>query len=203
MHAWSIKADYFQHCNCDWGCPCNFNAPATSGYCEDVSALHIQSGHLDDVSLDGMDIAMIMKWPGLIHEGDGTLAAYFDPRTSTEEQRTAFLTIGSGQLGGDPFATLAPTFTDFRAPKLARIEIHAAGENSWLKVDDVISCETEPMRNPITGAPVHGSVVIPNGFIFEEAPVFSNKKMEVHDQGMDMSYPGKNAHVLVVNWSNS
>ncbi len=30
MTQWSSEADFFTACNCDWGCPCNFNARPTS-----------------------------------------------------------------------------------------------------------------------------------------------------------------------------
>ena len=30
MAQWSFEADYFTACNCDWGCPCNFNARPTA-----------------------------------------------------------------------------------------------------------------------------------------------------------------------------
>jgi hypothetical protein len=30
---WSFDADYFTACNCDWGCPCDFNAASTEGRC--------------------------------------------------------------------------------------------------------------------------------------------------------------------------
>ena len=33
MITWSFDADYFTACNCDWGCPCNFNAASTEGRC--------------------------------------------------------------------------------------------------------------------------------------------------------------------------
>src|SRR5215204_3138669 len=33
MERWSLEADYFTACNCDWGCPCNFNARPTEGRC--------------------------------------------------------------------------------------------------------------------------------------------------------------------------
>jgi hypothetical protein len=29
MTQWSFEANYFTACNCDWGCPCNFNARPT------------------------------------------------------------------------------------------------------------------------------------------------------------------------------
>ncbi|NPC57753.1 DUF1326 domain-containing protein [Caenimonas soli] len=33
MNTWFFEADYFTACNCDWGCPCNFNARPTEGRC--------------------------------------------------------------------------------------------------------------------------------------------------------------------------
>ncbi|MGI0024025.1 MAG: DUF1326 domain-containing protein, partial [Nitrososphaera sp.] len=30
---WYLKADYVETCNCDFGCPCNFNGFPTYGYC--------------------------------------------------------------------------------------------------------------------------------------------------------------------------
>src|SRR5579859_2195531 len=31
---WSYTADMMTACSCDWGCPCNFNAPPTRGFCD-------------------------------------------------------------------------------------------------------------------------------------------------------------------------
>lgn len=30
---WNLKMDYVETCNCDYGCPCNFNGFPTSGFC--------------------------------------------------------------------------------------------------------------------------------------------------------------------------
>ena len=35
---WTMEADYLQACNCDYGCPCEFEAPPTQGYCEGIGA---------------------------------------------------------------------------------------------------------------------------------------------------------------------
>ena len=31
---WQYRADMIAARNCDWGCPCNFNARPTQGHCE-------------------------------------------------------------------------------------------------------------------------------------------------------------------------
>jgi hypothetical protein len=31
--AWSIEGPHFINCNCDYGCPCQFNALPKDGYC--------------------------------------------------------------------------------------------------------------------------------------------------------------------------
>jgi hypothetical protein len=67
---WKIHAYYLDACNCDWGCPCQFNAKPTHGFCEGVSGIHIIDGTYNkDVKLDGLNIALIGSWPGPVHEG--------------------------------------------------------------------------------------------------------------------------------------
>src|SRR5438132_11154067 len=33
---WSLKGSILGDCNCDWGCPCNFNVAPTHGHCDGV-----------------------------------------------------------------------------------------------------------------------------------------------------------------------
>ena len=35
---WEIHAYFLDACNCDWGCPCQFNAKPTHGNCEGVAS---------------------------------------------------------------------------------------------------------------------------------------------------------------------
>ncbi len=60
---WRIDGDYFQACSCDWGCPCEFEAPPTQGFCEDVSVWRINQGNYGDVSLDGLCFGVAARWP--------------------------------------------------------------------------------------------------------------------------------------------
>lgn len=54
MKKWVFDADYLQACNCDYGCPCEFAAPPTPGFCHGIGVWKIQRGKYDDLSLDGL-----------------------------------------------------------------------------------------------------------------------------------------------------
>ena len=58
-------------CNCDWGCPCAFEARPTTGHCEGAVAHRIVAGKYGDVTLDGLKWVLLVRWPGAIHEGSG------------------------------------------------------------------------------------------------------------------------------------
>src|SRR6185436_18638062 len=96
MPQWKLKADYFQACSCDYGCPCEFQAPPTKGFCEGIGTWRIVEGNFDSVSLSGISFGFAAHWPQAIHHGNGTLALFVDERASAE-QRNAILTIATGQ----------------------------------------------------------------------------------------------------------
>ena len=68
---WQMKADYVETCNCDFGCPCNFNGFPTNGFCRALTLYHIQAGSFGDVKLDNLDVVTAFSWPKAIHEGNG------------------------------------------------------------------------------------------------------------------------------------
>jgi hypothetical protein len=100
MTKWSFEADYFTACNCDWGCPCNFNARPTEGRCMGWGVSSIISGRFGTTSLDGTRLGLYYKFPGLVGEGHGVACTYIDSRT-TPAQRQALEAIGTGKEGGD------------------------------------------------------------------------------------------------------
>src|SRR5689334_5491329 len=126
---WSIEADFLQACNCDYGCPCEFSAPPTKGFCEGTGVWKIAKGNYGGLSLDGLAVGFAAHWPKAIHEGNGTLALFIDERAS-KEQREAILTICSGQAGGLPFEILVNTFSKVLDPIFTPIEVKMDGRNS-------------------------------------------------------------------------
>jgi len=93
---WYIEGRQFGNCNCDYGCPCQFEALPTKGNCEGFEVLEIDKGHFGDVRLDGLRYAMLYAWPGPIFEGKGALQAIIDERADPA-QREALETVLHGR----------------------------------------------------------------------------------------------------------
>ena len=93
---WLIKGPKIAACNCDYGCPCEFNARPTRGICEGLEAHRIDEGYFGTLRLDGLVIGARYRWPGPVHEGGGVVQGLIDER-ATPEQREALITILSGK----------------------------------------------------------------------------------------------------------
>src|SRR2546422_4512777 len=102
---WRMSGFLLGECNCDWGCPCSFDAPPSHGSCRGVYTWIIDKGAYGDVKLDGLGIALPGMWPGAVHLRHGTQLVLID-RPATPAQRKALETLGTGQAGG-PSAGLA------------------------------------------------------------------------------------------------
>src|SRR5438270_4614367 len=100
---WHIKGWNFSHCNCDYSCPCQFNALPTHGDCTAVVGIAIDQGHHGATKLDGLKFGGVFAWPGPIHEGHGQAEPIVDERASAA-QREAIRRIMTGQ-DTDPGAT--------------------------------------------------------------------------------------------------
>jgi hypothetical protein len=200
--AWHIEMDYIEACNCDFGCPCNFNGYPTDGKCETMAGYHIRNGRYGDTSLDGMNMVMAASWPGAIHQGNGTVRLHLD-RSSSEEQRNAVMMIFSGQAKGDgPFELFSKTFSTVEEPLIVDIEMHVDGRNSWYKIDGVLDVQLEPFTNPVSGATQDIQVHMPAGFIFQTALAAKTRVMKLLGFG-PLSYDntGQNAFVAQVSYA--
>ena len=79
---WMIRGLSVSTCNCDYGCPCQFNSLPTHGDCRAAVAMSIEEGHFDDVSLGGTKWVGLFAWPGPIHEGNGEALVIIDESAS-------------------------------------------------------------------------------------------------------------------------
>ena len=97
--AWKLEGTVFVACNCDWGCPCNFNAPPSSGKCEGGWTWHVEKGTYGQVALDDLNFSVYVNWPGAIHEGNGKALILVDERADAR-QRAAIDSLVGGAVGG-------------------------------------------------------------------------------------------------------
>ena len=174
---WRIKGKEFANCNCSYGCPCQFNALPTEGFCCAAAGFQIEQGHFGDVKLDGLRAAGVYRWPGPVHEGNGTMQLIVD-KSAYAKQRDALLKIMSGQ-DTDPFATVfavfATTMEKVHEPVFAPInfEVDVDGRHGRLSIPGYVEMTGEPIRNPVSGAEFRGQIRLPNGFEYEVAEIGS------------------------------
>jgi hypothetical protein len=174
---WMIRGPKIGGCNCNYGCPCEFNAPPTYGFCEGLEAMHIDEGRFGAVRLDGLRYAAYYHWPGPVHEGHGTVQGIVDARAS-EAQREALLTILSGkeQEPTTVFNIYGSTIEKELDPVFAPIEFEWDRKRmrGRFRVPGLLEFSAEPIRNPVTGAEYPAKIVLPTGFEFREFDMTSS-----------------------------
>ena len=154
-----LKGREFNNCNCAYGCPCQFNALPTHGYCHAVLGCDIEQGYHGDTKLDGLKFAGSVSWPDAIHQGHGQVQPIVDERAAPA-QREAILRILSGldtEPGATIFQVFSTTYERVHDPIFAKIDfdVDVEGRRATLKVPAVIEARGEPIRNPVTGDEHH------------------------------------------------
>ena len=198
---WSFEADFLQACNCDYGCPCEFEAPPTQGFCDGLGAWRINKGKYDNMSLAGLGLAFAAKWPQALHHGNGTAVIFVDEKADVR-QREALLKIVSGEAGGMPFEVIAATLTKVLEPQYAPFKFHINGKKSSVKIGDYVEIVHEPIKNPVTGKPESVRIEHATGFVFQSAECVSAKACRVAASEINFSYPGKNGFISKVKYGN-
>ena len=198
---WTMEADYLQACNCDYGCPCEFEAPPTQGNCQGIGAWHIISGSYGDVSLDGLGLGFALHSPAALHLGNMTLALFVDEKAN-EQQRDALIQIASGQAGGNPFEIIASLITNLLGPHFVSFQFNLQGKNSSVKMGDAVSMSFEPIKNPVTGEPEGIRIEHETGFLFKGADVVSASECRALVGDLDFSWPNKAGFVTQVTYGN-
>jgi hypothetical protein len=190
---WQTHVYYLDSCNCDWGCPCQFNARPTHGNCEGVSGIHIIKGNYGNIRVDGLNMGWIASWPGPIHEGHGKGSFYID-RRANEEQFHALSRILMGRAGGGPFVVYGSVMDVIEEPERAHITFQSKGLRSRVKIDQddktVGEGWLEPMTNPVTGK-VHQAIIeLPEGFESTRMDMSSTKTVMANNALLKFQYAG-------------
>src|SRR4051794_22214856 len=146
--AWKMSAKYYEACNCELGCPCNMDGFPSHGKCEGSVAFQVTEGSREGVDLSGAKVAAAVKWPGAIHEGNGTMALFVD---CTDDQRDALLAILTAQDPGLPWEILTATITDIHGPFFETVEINDNGTDSLVRVSDKFQMQLQTFKDPVSG----------------------------------------------------
>ncbi len=205
MTPWEIHAVLVANCNCAYGCPCQFDALPTYGTCEAADGFQIEKGFYGAVSLDGLNVGILAKWPGPIHEGNGERLIIIDEQ-ATNEQRNAIEKIVSGE-DTEELATIfwvINAMTTIRHKTLylpIKIEADMEGRRGLVIVDGVFELNVEPIKNAVTGAEHRARIEIPDGFEFTIAEMASGS-LKTHS-GIELTNNnGTHSHLAELHLNN-
>jgi hypothetical protein len=203
---WQLEGDYFENCNCDVVCPCLISAAPpltaqpTRGACEIPLAFHIDRGTYGSVNLAGLNVVAVMRTPGVMAEGNASLALYLDER-ATDPQREALGAIFSGQVGG-PIAAFAPLVSTVLGVKTAPITYKVEGKRRSVAIPGVLNMAVNPLPSMrADGGEIWaatGHPVAPDKIALAVGEAGSTYK----DYGMSFDNSGKNAAYAPIKWSN-
>ena len=186
---WILNGGYFETCNCETSCPCIWLQPPSEGNCKLLVAWHIDSGHLNDQSLDGLNVALACYAPGNMKEGGWQAALYVDER-ATESQFEAITQIFGGRQGGHP-SILMSLVSEVLGVKKVRIDYQEEGNKRQLVIPGIAQAEIEAI-NGIRG----GNATIDNPPLCvvtsDPAVVSRSTRYEYQDYDKDWKFTDRN-----------
>jgi len=174
---WYVEGIEFGSCNCIYACPCQFEALPTYGNCRGFEVLRIDRGHFGDVSLGGVNIALLYAWPGPIFEGRGEMQVIVDERADPR-QRHALTRIVHGDET-DEGAThwwVYRSMSDTLHETLVRpikFDVDLDARSAHVAIPGVLESVGHPILSPATGQEHRVRINIPNGIEFEDAEIGS------------------------------
>lgn len=203
---WSFSGDYFENCNCDFVCPClmSTGAPLTAkptrGACEAAVAFHIDQGRFGDVALNGLNTAAMIRWPGPLGEGNGSVALYVDER-GDQQQRDALQAIFSGAAGG-VMGLFAPLISTVLGVKPAAVNYRQDGKRRSVEIPGVLYMAVRPAQSIREDSEMMVANYHPFNFdgvafaVGEPGNTWS-------DYGMKWDNSGQSGHYAPIKWSNA
>lgn len=174
---WRLEGEWVKNCNCAFGCPCDFNARPTHGFCKGLLGMRITKGFFEETRLDGLSFFVTVHFPGALHEGNGQSQPIIDER-ATPDQRAALFAIMSGKHSaeGTLFHIFGLIVSKMHEPIFApvKFEFDKDARTARLSIPGVLETDVEPIKNPVTGAPHRIQVVMPEGFEHIEGEIASS-----------------------------
>ena len=174
---WYIEGVEFGSCNCDYGCPCQFESLPTKGHCRGFEVVRIDKGHFGTVQLGGLRAALLYAWPGPIYEGNGDIQAIIDERADAEQrQALASVLYGGDTNEGATHWWVYRTMSSTVHPPLFKpieFEVDIEARTARVVIPGILQSTGRPIRSPATGTEHRVRIDIPNGIEFEIAEIGS------------------------------
>ncbi len=187
---WEIHGHCFGNCNCDYSCPCQFEAAPTYGDCRGTGFFRIERGYFGEEQLNGLTMGAIYDWPGPIHEGKGKCQIFIDSRAN-KRQREALVKISLGEEA-EPFSNIFSVFAamcdEIYDPIFTEIEFEMDIERRTARCVAHGLCEAsgEPIIG-VAGNQHRAQISLPEGIEFRVAEVGRGRCQVVGKVSMELS----------------
>lgn len=145
---WRLEGRYFETCNCEVACPCVWLQPPSEGDCKLLVAWHIDTGHLENVRLDGLNVALACHAADNMIKGGWRAALYIDERADGA-QTEAIQTIFTGQVGGH-LQVLLGFVGEVWGIKQVAMDYQENGDSRSLSIPGIAEAEIQSIQG-ITG----------------------------------------------------
>jgi hypothetical protein len=155
--SWQLSGDFFETCSCDFLCPClpsNLAAQPTKGHCNFAMVFHIDQGRYGNLTLDGLNFAVVGHTPTIMGQGNWSVGLILDER-ATADQQQALTAIASGQAGG-PMAPLGALIGTFLGAEVKPIDYQKNALQRSVTIPGLLDQTMEGLPSAATpGEPLH------------------------------------------------
>ncbi|MCH7737519.1 MAG: DUF1326 domain-containing protein [Chloroflexi bacterium] len=151
VESWRMRGDVMDACSCSYACPCNFGNDPSKGFCESVVTFRIQEGNYGATQLDGLNLVLLIRFPGNAFAGNWTLGTYLDQRANPEQMQ-ALRTIVSGQAGG-LFAVMGDLTETALPTKQVAIDFETVDGEHRITVPGLLEVGSERIPSPFPEEP--------------------------------------------------
>ena len=141
---YSVGGSYFESCNCDPICPCRMvdgvkGGRSTYGICFGALAWLVEDGHVDDVDVSGLAVALVLRYDDDEPGSPWTIVLHVDAE-GNDRQRAMLADVFLGRLGGPkvgvlPWVRKARQLVEVRTNA---IELEPDGAGYTLRVGEAV-----------------------------------------------------------------
>jgi hypothetical protein len=140
--AYAVEGRLLEACSCGGPCPCWVGDNPDGGTCDAFLAYHYDRGHINDIDVSGLTLALVAQIPGNVLQGNWKIAAFVDAAASPR-QKEAILAAHTGKLGG-PLADLSKLVGQVVGVYDAPIQFNFTEGKGTIRVGEAIAAEMQP-----------------------------------------------------------
>ncbi len=140
--AYAVEGRLLEACSCAGPCPCWVGDDPDGGTCDAFLAYHYDKGHINDIDVSGLTMAIVGRIPGNVLHGNWKVAVFVDSAASAS-QKEAILAMHTGKLGG-PLSDLAKLIGEVVEVADAPIRFDFREGQGTIRVGEVVSADMQP-----------------------------------------------------------